>query len=83
MLKAQEDALEELLAQATYGDNVEIKIARGLIIGSKFSPERAAKDPRNQKDITVPAKVLPYAQFSYTFKQKINEEVQYGIQEDE
>ena len=73
MLKAQEDALEELLAQATADDNIEIKIARGLIIGSKFSPERAAKDPRNQNDITVPEKILPYAKFSPTLKQKINE----------
>ena len=67
------DAQEELLAQATEDENMEIKIARGLIIGSKFSPERAAKDPRNQDDIIVPEKVSPYAKFSYTFKQKINE----------
>lgn len=73
MLKAQEDAIEELLAQATGDESIEIKIARGLIIGSKFSPERAAKDPRNQDDIVVPEKVSPYAKFSYTFKQKINE----------
>ena len=73
MLDAQEEVLEELLAQATEDDNMEIKIARGLVIGSKFSPERAAKDPRNQDDIIVPEKVSPYAKFSYTFKQKINE----------
>lgn len=73
MLKAQEDAIEELLAQATAEDNIDIKIARGLIIGSKYYPERAAKDPRNQNDIIVPEKVIPYAKFSYTLKQKINE----------
>ena len=73
MLKAQEDALEELLSQATEDENIDIKLARGLIIGSKFVPERSAKDPRNQNDIIVPEKISLYAKFSPTLKQKINE----------
>lgn len=71
------DALEEMiiekLSQATFDEDVEIHLAKGLVIGSKRYPEREAHDPRNQNVIKTPEKCIPYVKFTYTFKQKINE----------
>lgn len=72
-VNALEDMIIEYLNQAEVDDNVEIQIAKGLIIGSRRVPEHEAKDPRNQDDVIVPERVLPYARFTDTFKQKINE----------
>nr|DAL08607.1 MAG TPA_asm: Bacterial DNA-binding protein [Caudoviricetes sp.] len=72
-VSALEDMIIEYLNQAEVDDNVEIQIAKGLIIGSRRVPEHEAKDPRNQDDVIVPERVLPYARFTDTFKQKINE----------
>lgn len=61
------------LSTATLDEDAELHLAKGLVIGAKRYPEREAHDPRNQDIITTPEKSIPYARFTYTFKQKINE----------
>lgn len=72
MLTAFEGMFSECLGNASLEENVEIYLSKGLIIGARVVPEHAGKDPRNQNDIIVPARVIPYAKFSQTFKEKIN-----------
>lgn len=73
ILNELENIIVENLGQATLNEDVEIHLAKGLVIGAKRYPEREAHDPRNQKVIITPEKSIPYAKFTYTFKQKINE----------
>lgn len=72
-LESLDDIIVENLGNATLDEDVEIHLAKGLIIGAKRYPEREAHDPRNQNVIVTPEKSIPYAKFTYTFKQKINE----------
>ena len=71
-LDVLEEVIIEELGNATLDDDVEIHLAKGFIIGAKRYPEREAHDPRNQDVIITPEKSIPYAKFTYTFKQKIN-----------
>lgn len=68
-----EDMLVDKLSKTTFDENVEIQICKGFIVGTERCPEREAKDPRNQNDIIVPEKNMPYAKFTSTFKKRINE----------
>lgn len=72
-IDALENMLIDILGQATLDEAVEIQLTKGFTVGATRNPERQAKDPRNQNDIVVPERSIPYARFSYTFKQKINE----------
>ena len=49
------------------------QLAKGLTIGARRVPEREVRDPRNQDKVMTPEKVIPFARFTYTFRQKINE----------
>lgn len=73
MLDAFSDVIIEALSEADLDENVEIQVAKGIVVGGRRVPEHPAKDPRNQADIMVPERVLPYVRFSETFKEKINE----------
>lgn len=72
-IDALEDMLIDILGQATFDEDVEIQLTKGFTVGAERCHERKAKDPRNQNDIVVPEKNVPYAKFTHTFKQKINE----------
>lgn len=72
-MEALEEFIVEYLNKATLKEDVEIQLAKGLVIGAKMNPEKQAKDPRNQNDVIVPERILPYVRFTNTFKQKINE----------
>lgn len=73
MVETYEDILIDMLKTAEIDDPVEIHIAKGLRICADKNPEHAAKDPRNQNDVIVPERIIPYASFTQTFKQKIND----------
>ena len=66
VVDALEDIIVENMGEATFDENSEIQLAKGLTIGARRVPEREVRDPRNQK-------VIPFARFTYTFRQKINE----------
>ena len=71
------DELEKIIIEniscATIDEDAEIHLTKGLTIGAKRYPERESRDPRNQHIIITSEKSIPYAKFTYTFKQKINE----------
>lgn len=73
VVEALDKILVEKLSQATFDEDVKIKLAKGVTIGAHRVAAREARDPRNQEVIKVPEKVIPYADFTYTFRQKINE----------
>lgn len=73
MLSALDGMISECLSKATTEEVMEIYLSKGLIIGARVAPERTGKDPRDQSDIVVPERIIPYAKFSQTFKKKINE----------
>lgn len=72
-IDALEDMLIDILSDATTDEEVEIQLTKGFTVGAVKNPSYQAKDPRNQKDVVVPERITPYAKFTYTFKQKINE----------
>ena len=73
VVDALEDIIVEKLGEATFDEDVKIKLSKGLTIGAHRVAAREARDPGNQEVIKVPEKVIPYADFTYTFRQKINE----------
>ena len=72
-LDALEEMLLDVLSQATLDDKVEIQLTKGFVVGATKNPPYDAVDPRNQTPIIVPERIVPYARFSQTFKEKINE----------
>ena len=76
-IKAVLDALDKVivdnLGKAEFDDDVEIHLAKGCSLCSRRVEAREARDPRNQNVINVPEKVIPYADFTYNKKKKINE----------
>ena len=65
------DVIVENLSTATFEEDSEILLAPGLIIGGRRVPEREAKDPRNGDVIVSPEKVIPYATFKPSIRQKL------------
>ena len=57
----------------TLTSSTDESLAKGLTIGARRVPEREVRDPRNQDKVMTPEKVIPFAKFTYTFRQKINE----------
>lgn len=72
-INALEDMLIDILGEATFDEEAEVQLTKGFVVGAIKKNAYNARDPRNQEDIVVPEKIVPYAKFSYTFKQKINE----------
>lgn len=72
VVEALDKIIVEKLGQATFDEDVKIKLAKGVTIGAYRVAAREARDPRNQEVINVPEKIVPYADFTYTFRQKIN-----------
>ena len=72
VVDALEDIIVENMGEATFDENSEIQLAKGLTIGARRVPEREVRDPRNQDKVMTPEKVIPFARFTYTFRQKIN-----------
>lgn len=69
------DSLEEIIVDnfktATFEEPSEIHLAAGVVIGGKRKPEGEAKDPRNGETIISPEKVIPYATFKNSIRQKL------------
>ena len=72
VVDALEDIIVENMGEASFDEDAEIHLAKGLTIGARRFPEREVRDPRNQDKVTTPEKVIPFAKFTYTFRQKIN-----------
>lgn len=70
-LSSVETVLMNLLQSATVDEDVEIKLIPGLIIGGRRVPEHESIDPRTREAIITPEKVIPYATFKPSLRQKL------------
>lgn len=71
VVEALEDIILENLESAEIGEDSELHLAPGVVICGKRTPQREAKDPRNGEIITTPEKVIPYAVFKTSIRQKL------------
>lgn len=68
------DIVTEHFETATFEEDSELHIAPGVLICGRRTPEREAVDPRNGEAIVTPEKVIPYAVFKPSIRQKLREE---------
>lgn len=73
ILEALEEVIIENMNEATYDSPSELYLAHGFIIGGKRSPAHEVRDPRTQEVVMTQEKILPYAKYKVSFRQKINE----------
>lgn len=63
--------IEEHFHTAEFGADSELHLAPGVVICGERKPEQEAIDPRNRETIITPEKVLPYAVFKQSIRQKL------------
>lgn len=71
VVEALEDIILENLESAEFGEDSELHLAPGVVICGRRTPKREAKDPRNGEMIITPEKVVPYAVFKTSIRQKL------------
>lgn len=71
MVEALEEIILENLESAEIGQDSELHLAPGVVICGQRTPKREAKDPRNGETIITPEKVIPYAVFKTSIRQKL------------
>lgn len=71
VVEALEDIILENLQSAELGQDSELHLAPGVVICGQRTPQREAKDPRNGEIIITPEKVIPYAVFKTSIRQKL------------
>jgi nucleoid DNA-binding protein len=72
MLDALDDIIVENMSMATKQEPSEIRLSLGFVFGGRYSPKREVRDPRTGEKVMTPAKFIPYARFSPSFRKKIN-----------
>ncbi|MBQ0090709.1 MAG: HU family DNA-binding protein [Prevotellaceae bacterium] len=72
MMDALEEIIIENMNQATFDEPSEARLAFGFIVGAKRVPEHEGLDPRNGEKIVCSERLIPYAKFKSTFRDKIN-----------
>lgn len=71
VVEALSDIILENMQSATLEEPSELHLRHGVIIGGRRVPEREAKDPRTGEIIMSPEKVIPYAVFKPSVRQKL------------
>lgn len=72
MLDALDDIIVENMSMATKAEPSEIRLSLGFVFGGRYSPKHEVRDPRTGEKVMTPAKFIPYARFSPSFRKKIN-----------
>ena len=72
ILDALDDIIVENMSEATKKEPSEIRLSLGFTFGGRYSPRREVRDPRTGEKVMTPAKFIPYAKFSPSFRKKIN-----------
>lgn len=68
---ALEEIVLESLQAATFEEDSELHIAKGVRICARRVAEREAKDPRTGETIVSPEKTIPYAVFTPSVRKKL------------
>lgn len=71
VVEALADIILENMQSATFKQDSELHLRHGVIIGGRRVPKREAKDPRTGETIMSPEKVIPYALFKPSVRQKL------------
>lgn len=67
------DLISDYISSTTADAPVKIALANGIVIGGKFVPAKEGTNPRTCQKIIIPEHILPYAKFSSSFKQRVND----------
>ena len=65
------DIVEEQLQTATFEEDSELHIAKGVLICGKRKPQQESIDPRDRSTVITPEKVVPYAVFKPSIRLKL------------
>lgn len=71
VVDALADIVEEHFLTAEFGADSELHLAPGVVLCGERKPEQESVDPRNREPIITPEKVLPYAIFKQSIRQKL------------
>ena len=73
MVEALSDIIEEHFKTAEFGADSELHLAPGVVLCGERKPKGEAIDPRDRSVIISPDKVIPYAIFKQSIRQKLYE----------
>ncbi len=71
VVDALSDIIEEHFQMAEFGADSELHLAPGVLLCGERKPEGEALDPRDRSVIVSPEKVIPYAVFKQSIRQKL------------
>lgn len=73
MVEALADIIEEHFMTAEFGADSELHLAPGVVLCGERKPESESIDPRDRSVIVTPEKVIPYAIFKRSIRNKLYE----------
>ena len=71
VVDALADIIVDQLLTAEIGKDSELHIAPGVLICGERKPEQESIDPRDRSTVITPEKVVPYATFKPSVRQKL------------
>ena len=77
VVDALADIIEESFQTAEFGADSELHLAPGVVLCGERKPEGESIDARDRSVIITPEKVLPYAVFKQSIRQKLYTKTKY------
>jgi hypothetical protein len=77
VVDALSDIIEEHFLTAEFGADSELHLAPGVLLCGERKPEGESIDPRDRSVIITPEKVIPYAVFKQSIRQKLYKKTKY------
>ena len=71
------EIIEESFQMAEFGADSELHLAPGVVLCGERKPEGESIDPRDRSTIITPEKVIPYAVFKQSIRQKLYKKTKY------
>ena len=71
VVEALSDIIIEHFETAEFGADSELHLAPGVVLCGERKPEGESIDPRDRSVIITPEKVIPYAVFKHSVRQKL------------
>ena len=73
-LTALEALVTDVMQEASFDENAEMKLIPGVTIGARRVAPREVRIPCDNTTLMAPERVIPYAKFSQPFRYRINGE---------
>ena len=77
VVDALSDIIEEHFQTAEFGADSELHLAPGVVLCGERKPKGESIDPRDRSTIITPEKVIPYAIFKQSIRQKLYKKSNY------